>query len=370
MLPFKMRRLGVVMEPIPGNPFEEEGVLNPATARGPDGCLYLFPRLVAKGNYSRIGIAQVVFDSEGNPHGVERLGIALEPEADYELHAGGGGCEDPRISFVKPLGLYVMTYTAYSSRGPRIALATSTNLMQWERCGLATFDPCDGTECNLLGFSGVDNKDASLFPDLLPDHQGHPSLVMIHRPLFKGTNPGETACHPTPRTVDLPRESIWVSYCPQNGGKTRLGHFRSHHRLACPVESWERLKVGGGTPPFLAREGWVLLYHGVGGTSDQPDRPKRLHYSAGVIVLDKHDPWIILYRSKRPVLSPEIPEERHGVVANVVFPTGVDVRTDLGHPRRVDVYYGMADDRIGVATFEIPEELPPEAMADPHQGLA
>ena len=49
------------MEPEPGNPYEDGGVLNPGAARGPDGNLYLFPRLVAKGNYSRIGIARVLF---------------------------------------------------------------------------------------------------------------------------------------------------------------------------------------------------------------------------------------------------------------------------------------------------------------------
>jgi hypothetical protein len=54
---FQMQRLGLVMEPEPGNPLEVEGVLNPAGVRGPDGHYYLFPRLVAKGNYSRIGIA-------------------------------------------------------------------------------------------------------------------------------------------------------------------------------------------------------------------------------------------------------------------------------------------------------------------------
>ena len=64
---------------------EVEGVLNPAGVRGPDGQFYLFPRLVAKGNYSRIGIARVKFNEAGDPAGVERLGIALEPEADYEL---------------------------------------------------------------------------------------------------------------------------------------------------------------------------------------------------------------------------------------------------------------------------------------------
>ena len=133
---FKLQRLGMLMEPEPGNPQEVEGVLNPAAARGPDGELYLFPRLVARGNYSRIGIARVRFNEAGDPAGVERLGIALEPEADYERRPdGGGGCEDPRITFVEPLQRYMMTYTAFSSRGPRIALALSKDLFHWQRWG-------------------------------------------------------------------------------------------------------------------------------------------------------------------------------------------------------------------------------------------
>ncbi len=58
---------------------EIEGVLNPAAIRGPDGQLYLFPRLVGAGNFSRIGIARVQFNDAGDPCGVERLGIALDP---------------------------------------------------------------------------------------------------------------------------------------------------------------------------------------------------------------------------------------------------------------------------------------------------
>jgi predicted GH43/DUF377 family glycosyl hydrolase len=359
------------MEPEPENPYEAEGVLNPATARGPDGALYLFPRLVAKGNYSRIGVVRVLPDDDGNPRGVERLGFALEPEADYELHAGGGGCEDPRVTFLEPLGRYIMTYTAYSSLGPRIALAESRDLFHWTRLGLATFDPCDGIECTMQDFTGIDNKDGVLFPTLLPDHQGQLSVAMIHRPLFKGTDAHETVHHPTPRNVELSSESIWISYCPVEGRKGephRLGHFRSHHRLACPVEPWERLKIGGGTPPFGVPHGWAFLYHGVSGTPESPGHPKRLHYSAGVMVVDKDDPWRLLYRSPEPILKAERAEEREGVVANVVFPTGVDVRTDLGTPKRVDVYYGMADYRIGAATLVVPEELPSGSRADPHEG--
>ena len=65
------------------------------------------------------------------------------------------------------------------------------------------------------------------------------------------------------------------------------------------------------------------------------------------------------------MLTPDLPQERRGTVANVVFPTGIDRRDDLGTPDRFDVYYGMADSRIGVARLDVPERLPPGALADP-----
>ena len=74
---------------------------------------------------------------------------------------------------------------------------------------------------------------------------------------------------------------------------------------------------------------------------------------------------MIRYRSPEPVLTPELPQERIGTVANVVFPTAIDRRDDLGLPDRFDVYYGMADNRIGVARLDVPEFLPPGALADP-----
>ena len=71
--PRTLHRLGVVMEPDPADLREAEGVLNPAVTRGPDGQLYLLPRVVAPGNYSRIGLASVHFNQAGDPVGVERL---------------------------------------------------------------------------------------------------------------------------------------------------------------------------------------------------------------------------------------------------------------------------------------------------------
>ena len=74
---------------------------------------------------------------------------------------------------------------------------------------------------------------------------------------------------------------------------------------------------------------------------------------------------MILYRSVEPVLTPMLPQERHGTVAHVVFPTGIDRRDDLDLPNRFDVYYGMADNRIGVARLDVPDYLPPGGVADP-----
>ena len=353
--PLRLRRLGVVMEPDSRNPFEVEGVLNPASARGRDGQLYLFPRLVARGNYSRIGIARVRFDDAGDPVGVERLGVALEPTADYELRPDGGGCEDPRITFIEPLQQYVMTYTAFSSHGPRIALAVSEDLFHWERLGLATFEPYGD-----VSFDDVDNKDASFFPVAIADPDGQPAMALVHRPLFPGTGPDEKLRSPLPRVVDILRESIWISYsrlakvCCDNQFCRHLCHFDSHRRLATPVAPWEKLKIGAGAPPVLTSQGWLLLYHGVSEALQRPEATGKLSYSAGLMLLDEKMPDLIRYRSPEPVLAPDVVAEREGLVPNVVFPTAMDRRDDLGLPSRFDVYYGMADSRIGVARLDVP----------------
>ncbi|MBA3431217.1 MAG: glycosidase, partial [Actinobacteria bacterium] len=134
-----MRRLGVVMTPDPNDAREAWGVLNPACARGSDGQLYLFPRLVAEGNYSRVGRARVLY-RDGAPAGVERLGVVLEPEEAWERNTRTAGVEDPRITFLPSLDVHVMTYSAYGPLGSRIGLAVSHDSTVWQRLGPARFN--------------------------------------------------------------------------------------------------------------------------------------------------------------------------------------------------------------------------------------
>lgn len=356
---FKLKRIGMIMAPRFGDPNEIEGVLNPAAIRGRDGQLYLFPRLVARGNYSRIGIARVIFDSHGDPKDVERIGIALEPEADYELTETGGGCEDPRISYLEPLQHYVMTYTALSPRGPRIAVAISDDLLTWRRLGLVKFHPYRQIE-----FDEIDDKDASVFPALILDPSGKSSIALVHRPLFPGTRPEEKARGSACRDPD--HECIWISYCHigEKDGVHRLSQFVAHYRLACPSGAWEHLKIGSGTPPVLCRHGWLVLYHGVRQVEQTSVAKRRMCYSAGAMVLSREHPNQIIYRSSQPVLVPDGDLELHGTVDNVVFPTGIDRRDDLGTPDRFDIYYGMADARIGVARLDVPATLVHDGQHD------
>jgi beta-1,2-mannobiose phosphorylase / 1,2-beta-oligomannan phosphorylase len=336
--PYRLERLGVVMEPLAGEPKEVEGVLNPASARAPDGDLYLFPRMVARGNFSRIGRARVVFDEGGKPSGVERLGVVLEPDEAWEQNPVTAGVEDPRITFIDRLHTYVMAYAAYGPLGPRIGLATSADLVSWERLGPVSFayQPSLRTDLNLYS-----NKDAMFFPEPVPGPDGKPAYAMLHRPMW---NPS----WPVPAGVSDARHSIWVSFAAADsvGRDVRsLTRLDQHRLVAQPQRSWEATKIGGGTPPIRVPEGWLIVYHGVTKGEAHPGEPVPVRYVAGAMVLDPHNVSRVLSRSPLPLLEPETTEEREGTVGSVVFPTAIDVR-DGGE---ADVYYGMADYRIGAA---------------------
>ena len=351
------------MEPEPGNPQEVEGVLNPAAARGPDGNLYLFPRLVAKGNYSRIGIARVRFNAAGDPAGVERLGIALEPEADYELQPGGRRRMRGSADHVRGTAAALLDdLRCIFSPRPTDRSGGIGRPVPLEAPGARDLGPYRGHRIRRRGRQGRQPLPRRHSQSIRAPGTGHPSPAAFPRHSSGGDRSPSRS-----RDVDLERESIWISYCPMplgGGEPCCLGRFTSHHRLAAPVSPWERLKIGAGTPPILTRHGWLIVYHGVSEIV-KSNAGRQLCYSAGVMLLSKEHPRVIRYRSAEPVLIPSLPQERDGTVANVVFPTGIDRRDDLGLPDRFDVYYGMADSRIGVARLDVPDFLPVGGVSDP-----
>jgi predicted GH43/DUF377 family glycosyl hydrolase len=318
---------------------EAEGVLNPGVARDREGRLLLFPRIVAKGNVSRIGIARI-----GESGTVERLGIVLEAGFEYERRdvPGGHGCEDARVTFVPELDRYVMTYTAFGPVGARIAIAISEDAYSWSRLGPVTFSDAE--------LNGVDNKDAAFFPDVVRSPSGVASLAFFHRPMLPETINGQT---PIPVILALPpeaRESTCLAFVPIDAIREDVRNLRiaaESVRLLPVGPRWGLLKNGAGTPPVRTDLGWFSVFHGVDVV--ETTSGASLYYSAGVMINDIDEPAKIVYRSEAPVLVPETDAERFGIVNNVVFPTGIDKIS----ASEFDIYYGAADAKISRARLRV-----------------
>lgn len=343
-IPYALTRLGTIMTADPADPLEAEGVLNPGTAWGPDGELYLYPRVVAEGNVSRIARARVIIE-DGVPTGVERLGLVLSPDEQWEHGHQNAGVEDPRITFLEPLGLHVMTYIAYGPLGPRPALAYSRDTVTWHRLGPIQFayQPELATDLNLFA-----NKDIVFFPEPVPGPDGKPRIAVLHRPMWDldWLRPGEGARPPA--GIDEVRPSIWIGYIDLDEATadiTALTRLHDSAMLVGPEMAYESAKIGAGPSPLRVPEGWLLLHHGVSGATPKGfELAYGSRYSAGAILLDAEDPRRVLARSAEPLLAPETAEELRGTLGNVVFPTAVE---EIGG--RTFVFYGMADSSIGVA---------------------
>lgn len=76
-------------------------------------------------------------------------------------------------------------------------------------------------------------------------------------------------------------------------------------------------------------------------------QPENESERLGIALLDKNDPSCVLRRQKEPILEPEKEYEQKGKRDNVVFSCGACEMDKLFY-----VYYGAADNVIGVATMD------------------
>lgn len=211
------------------------------------------------------------------------------------------GVEDARITQIE--GRYYVNYTAVSPHGIATALASSADLVTFERHGII-FTPS--------------NRDVTFFPEKIGGR-----FVAHHRPM--------------PEHVGRP--SIWFA------SSTDMLAWGDHRLVASArPDMWDDAKIGGGAPPvpvtFQGKPAWLAIYHGV---TSSP-----LTYSLGALVLDHADPSRVLARSRQPILKPEAPFEVRGFFGNVVFTCGLVTDGDT-----LRVYYGAADGVTAVADLSI-----------------
>jgi predicted GH43/DUF377 family glycosyl hydrolase len=229
-----------------------------------------------------------------------RDGLAFTVDTAPALCAAGPddafGVEDARVTRID--GEWWINYTAVSAWGIATAAAVTREGGALERRGVWFAPP---------------NRDVTPFPERIGS-----GFATLHRPMPEG----------------LGAHAIWYASSPD------LRAWGGHRPVAGPRRgAWDCAKVGGGAPPFRVEQGWLALYHGVDGDS---------RYALGALLLDPHEPWRVLGRSRDPVLAPEAPYERRGFFGNVVFTCGAAVHGD-----RVRVYYGAADTVVAAADLSI-----------------
>jgi predicted GH43/DUF377 family glycosyl hydrolase len=317
--------------------FENEGVLNPAAIK--DGAfVHLFYRAVQNGNHSSIGYCLL-----NGPLTIENRNTKpiLVPEFDYESH----GIEDPRI--VKIENVYYLTYTGFDGVNALGCLATSTDLIHFEKKGimvpqitykefhqLSDINPSiDSKYFRFNQHEGVVEKDGIKI--LVWDK----NLIFFPRKIknkfyFMHRIRPEIQIVVAVEKLENLTEEFWINY---------FINFNDYVVLS-PKYDHEISYIGGGCPPIETEFGWLMIYHGV------KDSLKGYVYSACAALLDLENPQIEIARLPYPLFKPEFVWELKGEVNNVCFPTGSVVFDD-----KLYIYYGAADERIATASLSISE---------------
>lgn len=265
--------------------WELEGTFNPGTIVE-NGTIHMLYRAVDENRVSRLGYARSSNGTEVHDRSERPV---VGPSAGWEEF----GCEDPRITLFD--GRYYVTYTAFSRRGPRIALASTVDFENFEKHGLIGPDR--------------DDKDCVIFPERIAG-----KIAILHRLESKI----QIAYFDNISHLENSKD-FWKSY---------VEHLDDYEVIRSKFP-WEQRKVGVGPPPIKTDRGWLLVYHGV--SIDHI-------YRAGAMLLDPEDPSRVIARSREPILEPQMQFERRGVVSNVVFPEGATVVNGT-----LSVYYGGAD---------------------------
>jgi predicted GH43/DUF377 family glycosyl hydrolase len=247
-----------------------------------------------KGGTSRLGYAE----SADGIHFTRRSEPVLSPENDYEKD---GGVEDPRL--VQFGDTYYLTYTGYNKKDAQLCLATSKDLIHWERRGVI-----------LPAYKGRWNVRWTKSGAIVPE-----KIAGKYWMYFLGTTPDNNDQMGLASSTDLLH---WTDATDAPVLPVRARNFDS--RVAEP-----------GPAPIVTPEGIFLIYNGA---------DDKLVYRTGVAVFDRKDPRVVISRTDAGIFAPEKQWEKVGQVPNVVFVEGM-----VRQGERYLFYYGGADANVGVA---------------------
>lgn len=233
----------------------------------------------------------------------------IKPEHDWELF----GCEDPRIT--KFGDKYYIFYTALScypfeAGGIKIGMVTTKNFRKIESKHLVTT---------------FNSKAMALFPSKINGKMA--AILTVH--------------------TDIPPSKIALAYFDKEEQIWSSQYWNEwyasldNHVIPLLRDSLDHLEVGA--PPLKTKEGWLVIYSYIKNYFSSEKI-----FGIEAVLLDLNDPSIVIGKSKKPLLIPEMNYELKGDVSSVIFPSGAYIDGE-----NLFVYYGAADTTGCVAAINV-----------------
>jgi beta-1,2-mannosidase len=299
--------------------WEEKDVFNPA-AIVRDGKVWLLYRAEDKigkhAGTSRLGLAV----SSDGLHFQRRSEPVFFPDNDsLKIYEWDGGVEDPRVVESSD-GKYIMTYTSFDGETARLMLATSDDLIYWNKYGIVL----KGKYKNSWSKSGAIVAKQIGNRIVAEKINGKFWMYFGDTDLFMLTSTDLINWTP------LEDKGEWKKVL-----SPRAGYFDS--RL---VES--------GPYALVRDEGILLIYNGMNLADENrdPSLPAGA-YCGGQALFDLKDPTKAIARLEKNFFRPEKPYEVSGQINQVCFLEGM-----VPFNNKWFLYYGTADSKIAVAIKE------------------
>lgn len=307
-------------------PWENSDTFNPAATvmNGGIALLYRAEDNTAKGIGSRTSRIGYAYSEDGlhfQQHGVP---VLFPGDDEFSKMDAPGGCEDPRVCMTED-GLYVMTYTSWNHKTAQLSIATSRDLVHWQKHGYA-FPSTFGKQTS-KGYS----KSGSIVTEMKKGRQVIAKVKGKYM-MYWGEN-----------FVNIATSDDLIHWEPMLGEDGNLLHVMDTRQ-----GYFDSGLVECGPPAIKTKKGIMLFYNGKNkGGKNGDERYTANAYCAGQALFSLKDPTKLLDRLDEPFFYPEADFEKSGQYpAGTVFIEGLVPYNGAWY-----LYYGCADSFVGVAVY-------------------
>lgn len=307
--------------------WQKADVFNPAAVVRNDTVFMLFraednPKAYLGGRTSRIGLAWSVdgLNFTKHPEPVLYPDSTLHVQWDYP-----GGCEDPRVVETEN-GEYIMTYTSWDQKTARLSIASSKDLIQWNKEGPAFEFAANGKFLDTWSKSG----------SIVTRQEGDKLIATKIN--------GKYWMYFGERGAKLAWSEDLIDWTPLEDEKGEL-------LIVMPLRpgKFDSFLTEPGPPAILTEDGILLFYNGKNDEGELADpNIAKGTYCGGQALFDKNNPEKLLKRMDQPFICPDLPHEVTGqYAAGTTFIEGLVFFKEKWH-----MYYGTADSFVGIAIRE------------------